>query len=68
MPDSRDLLLSSYDYVLPEERIAQVPVEPRHDVVTRSDSAVNGFWVKGPDEKVCRPDERRPRVCSGGLA
>lgn len=31
MPDSRDLLLSSYDYCLPEERIAQAPVEPRHD-------------------------------------
>ena len=31
MADSRDLQLSSYDYVLPEERIAQAPVEPRHD-------------------------------------
>ena len=31
MPDSRDLQLSSYDYVLPEDRIAQAPVEPRHD-------------------------------------
>jgi S-adenosylmethionine:tRNA ribosyltransferase-isomerase len=31
MPDSRDLQLSAYDYVLPEERIAQAPVEPRHD-------------------------------------
>ena len=30
MPDSRDLQLGSYDYVLPEERIAQSPVEPRH--------------------------------------
>ena len=30
MPDSRDRQLSSYDYVLPEERIAQSPVEPRH--------------------------------------
>ena len=31
MADSRDLQLSSYDYVLPEDRIAQAPVEPRHD-------------------------------------
>ena len=31
MADSRDLQLSSYDYLLPEERIAQAPVEPRHD-------------------------------------
>ncbi|MGC6482269.1 MAG: tRNA preQ1(34) S-adenosylmethionine ribosyltransferase-isomerase QueA [Synechococcus sp.] len=30
MPDSRDLQLGSYDYVLPQERIAQSPVEPRH--------------------------------------
>ncbi len=30
MPDPRDCLLSSYDYQLPEERIAQAPVEPRH--------------------------------------
>lgn len=30
VPDSRDLQLGSYDYVLPEERIAQSPVEPRH--------------------------------------
>jgi S-adenosylmethionine:tRNA ribosyltransferase-isomerase len=28
--DPRDLQLSSYDYRLPEERIAQAPVEPRH--------------------------------------
>jgi S-adenosylmethionine:tRNA ribosyltransferase-isomerase len=28
--DPRDLQLSSYDYQLPEERIAQSPVEPRH--------------------------------------
>ena len=31
MPDPRDLQLSSYDYVLPEDKIAQAPVEPRHD-------------------------------------
>ena len=31
MPDPRDLQLSSYDYVLPTEAIAQAPVEPRHD-------------------------------------
>ena len=30
VPDPRDRQLCSYDYVLPEERIAQVPVEPRH--------------------------------------
>jgi len=30
VPDPRDLQLSSYDYRLPEERIAQAPVEPRH--------------------------------------
>ena len=30
MTDPRDLQLSSYDYRLPEERIAQAPVEPRH--------------------------------------
>ena len=30
MPDPRDCLLSSYNYQLPEERIAQAPVEPRH--------------------------------------
>ena len=30
MPDPRDLQLSSYDYLLPQERIAQAPVEPRH--------------------------------------
>ena len=30
MPDPRDLQLSSYDYPLPPERIAQAPVEPRH--------------------------------------
>ena len=30
MVDPRDLQLSSYDYRLPEERIAQAPVEPRH--------------------------------------
>lgn len=28
--DPRDLQLSSYDYPLPPERIAQSPVEPRH--------------------------------------
>ena len=28
--DPNDLLLSSYDYPLPRERIAQTPVEPRH--------------------------------------
>ncbi len=31
MIDSKDLFLSSYDYGLPPEFIAQVPVEPRHD-------------------------------------
>ena len=31
MPDPRDLLLSSYDYALPEGFIAQAPIEPRHD-------------------------------------
>ena len=30
MRDPADLLLSSYDFHLPEERIAQRPVEPRH--------------------------------------
>ena len=30
MPDARDRQLSAYDYILPEERIAQSPVEPRH--------------------------------------
>ena len=30
VPDPRDRQLCSYDYVLPEERIAQEPVEPRH--------------------------------------
>lgn len=30
MSDPADLLLSSYDFHLPEERIAQRPVEPRH--------------------------------------
>ena len=30
MPDPRDLQLSSYDYQLPQERIAQAPAEPRH--------------------------------------
>ena len=30
MPDVRDQLLSSYDYLLPKDRIAQAPVEPRH--------------------------------------
>ena len=30
MPDVRDQLLSSYDYLLPQDRIAQVPAEPRH--------------------------------------
>ena len=30
MPDPRDLHLSSYDYPLPPERIAQAPVELRH--------------------------------------
>ena len=30
MPDPRDFQLSSYDYPLPSERIAQAPVEPRH--------------------------------------
>ena len=30
MPEPRDLQLSSYDYPLPPERIAQVPFEPRH--------------------------------------
>ena len=30
MPDPRDLQLSSYDYLLPQERIAQAPAEPRH--------------------------------------
>ncbi|MBQ1330535.1 MAG: S-adenosylmethionine:tRNA ribosyltransferase-isomerase, partial [Desulfovibrio sp.] len=29
MPDPKDLLLESYDYELPEERIAQVPPERR---------------------------------------
>ena len=31
MTDPRDLLLSSYDYDLPPEQIAQAPVNPRHD-------------------------------------
>ena len=31
MPDSLDQQLSSYAYHLPPERIAQAPVEPRHD-------------------------------------
>ena len=31
MPDSRDSQLSSYDYPLPKQRIAQAPVEPRHN-------------------------------------
>ena len=31
MTDPRDLLLSSYDYHLPPERIAQTPVNPRHN-------------------------------------
>ena len=31
MADPLDLQLSSYDYLLPEERIAQAPMEPRHD-------------------------------------
>ena len=31
MPDPRDQQLSSYDYPLPPERIAQAPVEPRHN-------------------------------------
>jgi S-adenosylmethionine:tRNA ribosyltransferase-isomerase len=30
MSDPADLLLSSYDFQLPDERIAQRPVEPRH--------------------------------------
>ncbi|MFL0729969.1 MAG: S-adenosylmethionine:tRNA ribosyltransferase-isomerase, partial [Prochlorococcus sp.] len=30
MLDTRDSLLSSYDYVLDPQRIAQAPVEPRH--------------------------------------
>ena len=30
VPDPADLRLSSYDFVLPQERIAQRPVEPRH--------------------------------------
>ena len=30
MPSDADLRLSSYDFALPEERIAQRPVEPRH--------------------------------------
>ena len=30
VPDPRDRQLCSYDYVLPEENIAQAPVEPRH--------------------------------------
>ena len=30
MPDPRDLQLSSYEYPLPPERIAQSPIEPRH--------------------------------------
>ncbi len=30
MTDSRDLQLSAYDYRLPDERIAQRPVQPRH--------------------------------------
>ncbi len=30
MSDPRDLQLSSYDYRLPQERIAQAPAEPRH--------------------------------------
>ena len=30
MPDPRDLQLSSYDYQLPHDRIAQAPAEPRH--------------------------------------
>ncbi len=30
MADRKDFLLSSYNYVLPSERIAQRPVEPRH--------------------------------------
>ena len=30
MLDPRDILLSSYDYELPQERIAQTPTEPRH--------------------------------------
>ena len=30
MSDPRDRQLSSYDYPLPPERIAQAPVEPRH--------------------------------------
>jgi S-adenosylmethionine:tRNA ribosyltransferase-isomerase len=30
VPDPRDLQLSSYDYRLPQERIAQAPAEPRH--------------------------------------
>jgi len=30
VPDVRDQLLSSYDYLLPQNRIAQAPVEPRH--------------------------------------
>ena len=29
-PEQLDLRLSSYDFHLPEERIAQRPVEPRH--------------------------------------
>jgi S-adenosylmethionine:tRNA ribosyltransferase-isomerase len=31
VPDSLDQQLSSYAYHLPPERIAQAPVEPRHD-------------------------------------
>jgi S-adenosylmethionine:tRNA ribosyltransferase-isomerase len=30
VPDPRDLQLSSYDYRLPQDRIAQAPAEPRH--------------------------------------
>jgi S-adenosylmethionine:tRNA ribosyltransferase-isomerase len=30
VPDANDRLLSSYDFVLPREAIAQQPVEPRH--------------------------------------
>ena len=31
MPDNKDLLLSSYNYDLPEGLIAQEPVKPRHN-------------------------------------
>ena len=51
MPDSLDQQLSSYAYHLPPARIAQAPVEPRHDARLLVARGHNGGLQAARDQK-----------------